>query len=179
MKKTFPFIPFLLLVLASFASGAPGTIPKWDGLGGFANAIPGTDYSSSTLQCSPQLTFATLPTPSLGTTCFIQDSSSGCTANSAVTAGGGSTKCVVTWNGSNWLPAGLATSAASGGGCSGTITGSFGLATFSNGCVTTSSVCSGRDTTSVWQSVAFDGYRAGAVTVHVAGSDSAQVQCQS
>ncbi|HVA80984.1 MAG TPA: hypothetical protein VNF29_08665 [Candidatus Binataceae bacterium] len=65
-------------------------------------------------QCGAPSTFAALPaSPVNGETCSVTDATA-CAAGTAVTAGGASTICQVTYNGTSWFPAGGAT--ASGGG---------------------------------------------------------------
>ena len=63
--------------------------------------------------CAPS-TWAALPgSPSVGA-CFFVTNAASCTAGTAVTTSG-STPCQLTWSGSNWVPAGNAVSASSGG----------------------------------------------------------------
>lgn len=88
------------------------------------NALP---YNQGGTACKTT-TFGTLPgSPTVGTTCFITDSASGCLPGTAVTAGSGATACRVDWNGANWMPAGAA-QAASGsptGTAGGDLTGNY------------------------------------------------------
>jgi len=60
------------------------------------------------------IVFSALPgSPATGTTCTITDAQS-CVVGTAITGGGYTTKCQITWNGANWMPAGGATGVASG-----------------------------------------------------------------
>lgn len=66
-------------------------------------------------QCGAPTVFASLPaSPTNGEICNVTDAT-GCTAGTAVTVGGGSTKCQITYNGTSWFPAGGALSAAAAG----------------------------------------------------------------
>jgi hypothetical protein len=96
--------------------------------GGFSTAGTGLTGSGSTVslttpvtvanggtQCGAPVAYASLPSsPTNGEICNVTDAT-GCVAGTAVSTGGGSTKCQVTYNGSGWYPAGGATSSASGG----------------------------------------------------------------
>jgi hypothetical protein len=95
--------------------------------GGFTSAGTGLAGSGSTVslttpvtvanggtQCGAPVTYASLPgSPTNGEICNVTDATA-CTLGTAVSAGGGSTKCQVTYNGSNWMPGGGAASSASG-----------------------------------------------------------------
>ena len=76
--------------------------------------------SSGGTQCGAPTIFASLPgSPTNGEICNVTDATA-CSVGTAVTTGNGSTKCQVTYNGTNWMPAG----GASGGGGSGSPGGS-------------------------------------------------------
>jgi hypothetical protein len=63
--------------------------------------------SSGGTQCGAPVAYASLPgSPTNGEICTVTDSSVGCIAGTAVTAGGGSTNCQVTYNGTSWMPGG-------------------------------------------------------------------------
>jgi len=71
--------------------------------------------SSGGTQCGAATTVAGLPgSPTQGEICNVTDADT-CTAGTACAHTSGSTKCQCTWNGTSWLPAGGATSAATGG----------------------------------------------------------------
>jgi len=80
------------------------------------NGSPYLQVANGGTGCGAPSTFANLPgSPTAGTICNVTDSSVGCVAGTPVTAGGGATKCQVTWDGSNWQPGGGVASAAAGG----------------------------------------------------------------
>lgn len=61
-------------------------------------------YVASIQRCAAPTTFASLPaSPTKGMTCEVTDASA-CSADTAVTAGGGTTTCQVSYNGTNWMP---------------------------------------------------------------------------
>ena len=98
--------------------GALGTLGVGTGLtssGGNLNANVPWSVANGGTQCGAPTTVANLPgSPTQGEICNVTNDTTGCVAGTAV-VNGGATKCQVTWNGTSWLPAGGATSAASGG----------------------------------------------------------------
>jgi hypothetical protein len=61
-------------------------------------------YVASIQRCAAPTTFSSLPTtPTKGMTCDVTDATA-CSAGTAVTAGGGTTTCPVSYNGTNWMP---------------------------------------------------------------------------
>jgi hypothetical protein len=89
------------------SSGANSNITSITGL-----TTPLTVAQGGT-QCGAPVIYANLPgSPTNGEICNVTDATA-CTAGTAVSTGGGSTKCQVTFNGSAWMPAGGAS--ASGG----------------------------------------------------------------
>lgn len=67
-------------------------------------------------QCGSAPTFAGLPgSPAQGTLCTVTDANS-CVAGTAITSGGGSTKCQVVYLNTSWMPGGGATAAGSSSG---------------------------------------------------------------
>jgi mono/diheme cytochrome c family protein len=62
-------------------------------------------YIKSIQRCAAPTTFSGLPSaPTKGFTCDLTDAPS-CSSGTPVTAGGGSTACQVSFNGTNWMPA--------------------------------------------------------------------------
>jgi mono/diheme cytochrome c family protein len=62
------------------------------------------NYVASIQRCAAPTTFASLPGgPTKGMTCDVTDASA-CNAGTAVTAGGGTTTCQVSYDGTNWMP---------------------------------------------------------------------------
>jgi trimeric autotransporter adhesin len=76
----------------------------------FANISGVAVTAQGGTNCASPLLFAALPgSPTIGTTCTVTDANA-CATGTAVTVGGGATKCQLTWNNVNWMPAGNATS---------------------------------------------------------------------
>lgn len=61
--------------------------------------------------------------------------------------------------------------------CTGSVTLSYGLGTFSNSCVSSTVACEGRDATNPAVIVGFEAYQAGSVMVTGANSDVIQIRC--
>ncbi|MGH7878390.1 MAG: hypothetical protein ACREQD_02720, partial [Candidatus Binataceae bacterium] len=102
---------------ASLSSAGALTITKTNGTaltGAATMALPVTVANGGT-QCGLPSAFSGMPaSPTNGEICSVTDATA-CTAGTAVTTGGGSTKCQVTYNGTSWMPGGGVTSAATGG----------------------------------------------------------------
>jgi hypothetical protein len=88
-----------------------------------SGSFPNQQYSLSTpvsvanggTQCGAPSVYASLPgSPTNGEVCNVTDATA-CTAGTAVTVGGGSTHCQVTYNGTNWMPGGGVTNSGGGG----------------------------------------------------------------
>jgi hypothetical protein len=115
--------------------GVSGSFPTQQ----FALTTPVTVANGGT-QCGVPVVFASLPaTPTNGEICNVTDAP-GCTAGTPVTTGSSTTKCQVTYNGTNWMPAGGAVSAASGGVTSATGTANQVAVSAATGAVTFSLV---------------------------------------
>jgi hypothetical protein len=105
----------------SLANGGTGTSTPGNTVGTgltASGAFPNELYALKTpvsvanggTQCGAPATFVHLPTsPTIGEICTVTDATS-CVTGSAVTAGGGSVNCQLTYNGTKWMPAGGAAS---------------------------------------------------------------------
>ncbi len=84
-------------VTGALSSGGVALTLGWTG--NLATSQGGTS-------CGAAGSFSALPaSPVLGTICTVTDAQS-CVVGTPVTGGGYTTKCQVTWNGANWVPAG-------------------------------------------------------------------------
>lgn len=146
MKKTLLAVIALTIVLLPALAGAQDFKFNSIGVGSNPSGSAGDVTLSKPLavasggtQCGAPTVFASLPaSPTNGEICNVTDATA-CTAGAAVTVGGGSTKCQVTYNGTSWMPAGGAVSSASGGVSSlNSLTGAVSIAAGSNVTVTPS-----------------------------------------
>ena len=100
-------------------AGVPAlTQPGFADLSGTANAATQVSgvlpVANGGTQCGLPSIFASLPgSPTNGEICNVTDATA-CAAGTAVSVGGGSTKCQVTYNGTSWMPAGGATASGAG-----------------------------------------------------------------
>ena len=92
-------------VTGALSSGGTVLSLGWNGI------LPGSRGGTG---CGAPVTYSALPaSPVTGTTCTITDAPS-CFVGTAITGGGSTTKCQITWNGANWMPAGGAAGVAGG-----------------------------------------------------------------
>ncbi len=93
-------------VTGALSSGGTALSLGWNGI------LPGARGGTG---CGAPVAYSALPgSPVTGTTCTITDAQS-CVVGTAITAGGSTTKCQITWNGANWMPAGGAAGVSGGG----------------------------------------------------------------
>jgi len=93
-------------VTGALSSGGTVLSLGWNGI------LPGSRGGTG---CGASVAFSALPgSPVTGTTCTITDAQS-CVVGTAITGGGSTTKCQITWNGASWMPAGGAAGSSGGG----------------------------------------------------------------
>ncbi len=90
----------------AISSGTAGQIGYYASSGTTISGESVVPVAQGGTQCGPPTVFTSLPSsPTNGEICNVTDAPA-CNAGTAVTVGDGSTKCQVTYNGTNWMPAG-------------------------------------------------------------------------